>query len=228
MRTVQQGPPTILRFSFGDNGVVDNPQTVELVTLIDANAHFITPQLAVGGDLDSYDELTAKRQLAELVTSKVTHIVDTRIEWSDEEFVRTIEPDVAYLHLGIDDAGQRIPGTWFEQAVGFAREAIDQGGVVLAHCHMGINRGPSLGFAILLDLGWDPVDALNAIRDAREIANIAYAADALVWHHERRGSTPEELRADLDRLRQWRHDRELDVEEVIRLKRDQEAQRSAY
>ena len=45
---------------------------------------------------------------------------------------------------------------------------------------MGINRGPSLGFAILLHWGWDPNEAITAIRDARPIANVWYAVDALV------------------------------------------------
>ena len=54
---------------------------------------------------------------------------------------------------------------------------------MLAHCHMGINRGPSMGFAILLALGWDAEEALDAIHAARPIAFIAYAEDALRWHH---------------------------------------------
>jgi hypothetical protein len=72
---------------------------------------------------------------------------------------------------------------WFDEGVAFAREAIESDGVVLAHCHMGINRGPSMGFAILLALGWDAREALDAIHAARPIAFVAYAEDALRWHH---------------------------------------------
>lgn len=195
-----------------------------------ANASFVTETLLVGGDLDSFSEELARRQLAELVEVGVTHIVDVRVEWSDEGFVRELAPALSYLHLGVDDAGQLIPAEWFALGVASALEALESGGTVLVHCHMGINRGPSLGFAVLLALGWDPVDALTAIRGAREIANIAYAHDALAWFHGSKAGTAGPhlaLEADLERLARWRRDHELDVVEVIRQKRDEEASRSA-
>ena len=77
------------------------------------------------------------------------------------------------------------PGEWFDVAVDWSVAAIEGGGTVLTHCHMGVNRGPSLGFAVLLEQGWDPIEALDAIRTARPIAWVAYAEDALRWHHER-------------------------------------------
>ena len=49
----------------------------------------------------------------------------------------------------------------------------------MVHCHMGVNRGPSMAFAYLLDQGWDPIKALVAIRSARPIAGIIYAPDAI-------------------------------------------------
>ncbi|MEJ7774997.1 MAG: hypothetical protein WKF72_09340 [Nocardioidaceae bacterium] len=63
----------------------------------------------------------------------------------------------------------------------------DPGTKVLLHCHMGINRGPSAGVAVLLATGWDPVDAFDAVRRARPIAHVAYAADALDRHRPDRG-----------------------------------------
>jgi protein-tyrosine phosphatase len=59
--------------------------------------------------------------------------------------------------------------------------------VALTHCQMGINRGPSLGFAVLLAQGWDPAEAIAAIRAARPCANVWYAADALTWYQQRTG-----------------------------------------
>ncbi|MCV9993567.1 hypothetical protein OIU93_04550 [Paeniglutamicibacter sp. ZC-3] len=47
---------------------------------------------------------------------------------------------------------------------------------------MGINRGPSMGFAILLDRGHSPIEAFDMIRAARPQAFIAYAQDALAAH----------------------------------------------
>lgn len=186
-----------------------------------ANAAFVTPRLLVGGDLDTRDVGLAGDQLRELVEHGVTHVLDARIEWSDEDWVAENAPGIAYLHHGIDDAGQRVPAEWFEVAVCWALEALESGGTVLAHCHMGINRGPSLGFAVLLAQGWDAITAVDAIRSARPIAWVAYAEDALRWHHARRGSSPDELDHDRRRLVQWRHDNELDLEAVIRLQRSQ-------
>lgn len=193
-----------------------------------ANAHFITPQLLVGGDLD-YDTVIAIHQLLELTDAGVTHIVDVRIEASDETFVadfaRAAGVTVGYLHHGMDDAGQRVPAEWFETGVRYALDAIATGGIVLAHCHMGINRGPSLGYAVLLAQGWDPIAAIDTIRRARPIAYIDYAADALAWHHARIGSPAAVLRRDLERLYEWRRDNQLDVVDVIRKVRTEEARR---
>jgi dual specificity phosphatase 3 len=190
-------------------------------TLASADAAFVTPQLLVGGDLDTRDSALAASQLEELVRIGVTHIVDARIEWTDEHWVAETAPGITYLHHGMDDAGQQVPGSWFDVGVGFALGAIDRDGTVLTHCHMGINRGPSLGFAVLLAQGWDAVEALDAIRAARPIAWVAYAEDALRWHHARRGSTSAELDRDRRRLVQWRQDNELDLAAVIRLKRSE-------
>ena len=186
-----------------------------------ADAAFVTPHLLVGGDLDTLDDELATSQLNELVGAGVTHIVDARIEWSDEQWVSESAPGIAYLHHGMDDAGQQVPGSWFDVGVAWAIEAMEQGGTVLTHCHMGINRGPSLGFAVLLAQGWDIVEALDAIRSARPIAWIAYAEDALRWHHEGRGSERAELDRDRRRLVQWREEHDLDLHAVIRLKRSQ-------
>jgi hypothetical protein len=186
-----------------------------------ADAAFVTPHLLVGGDLDTTDNELASRQLAELLEAGVTHLVDARIEWSDEQWVAEAAPALGYLHHGMDDAGQRVPAVWFDVGVDFTLDAIEQGGTVLTHCHMGINRGPSLGFAVLLAQGWDPVEALDAIRSARPIAWVAYAEDALRWHHESLGSAPDELERDRQRVVRWRQDNELDLAAVIRLKRTQ-------
>jgi dual specificity phosphatase 3 len=196
---------------------MDHPRPPVLTT---ANAVFVTDQLLVGGDLDTRDGELAANQLQEMVEAGMTHVVDARIEWSDEDLVAELAPDVAYLHHGMDDAGQRVPDEWFDVGVSWALEAIEQGGTVLTHCHMGVNRGPSLGFAVLLAKDWGPIEALDAIRAARPIAWVAYAEDALRWHHERRSSPPGELEHDRQRLARWRADNELDLAEVIRKMRD--------
>jgi hypothetical protein len=187
--------------------------TDTLPIAVHANLHFVTPTLAVGGDLDGYDpELTAL-QITELERLGITHVIDCRLEWNDEAVFKEHLPHIAYLHHGMDDAGQDVPAEWFDTAIAF----IDQAELVLTHCHMGINRGPSLGFAVLLHQGWDPIDAIAAIRAARPVANVWYAPDALLWHHGRQGTDPTD---DLRRLKQWREDNPLDVVRVIRQQRE--------
>ena len=186
-----------------------------------ANAVFVTDRLLVGGDLDARDPDLAERQLAELVELGVTHVVDVRVEWDDFDYVAERAPDVAYLHHGMDDAGQRVPLEWFDEGVAWVLSALESGGTVLAHCHMGINRGPSLGYAVMLAQGWDPVEALDTIRRARPQAYVAYAEQALRWHHVRTGGTVEQHAADQARLKEWRRANALDLESVIRLKRQQ-------
>jgi protein-tyrosine phosphatase len=186
-----------------------------------ANAHFVTDNLLVGGDLDYRSRRLAETQLRELHDVGVTHVIDVRVEWSDQDWVAELLPGLTYFHHGIDDAGQQVPGEWFQQGVDFALGALESGGTVLSHCHMGINRGPSLGFAILLAQGWDAIEALDAIRRVRPIAFVAYAEDALHWHHHG-ADDADALARELGRLDRWRRDNDLDVESVIRLKRRQE------
>lgn len=183
-----------------------------------ANLHFVTPTLAVGGDISTLDRELSARQVEELAELGITHVIDCRQEWDDAALFADALPHLAYLHHGMDDAGQKVPAAWFEAAARWVAAA-GPDAVVLTHCHMGINRGPSLGFALLLSQGWDAVDAIAAIREARPIANVWYAEDALVWHHGRRGSDPA---LDISRVEAWRRHNPLDVVRIIRAVRMEE------
>ncbi|MDQ3612351.1 MAG: dual specificity protein phosphatase family protein [Actinomycetota bacterium] len=196
----------------------------DLPTAKFANIHFVAPQLAFGGDLSPHDAELSGQQFAEIGKLGITHVVDVRIEWSDEQTFAEQAPHVRYLHHGMDDAGQSVPPEWFEEAVSWieAAWAEDPDAVVLAHCHMGINRGPSLAFAVLLALGWEPVEAISALRSARQQANVWYAADALAWHHQRVGTDSRTAAEQHAALAAWREDNPLDVVRLIREVRDEE------
>ncbi len=191
-----------------------------------ANLHFITPQLAVGGDLSSHDPGLSRLQLAEICELGITHVVDVREEWSDAEALAQSAPHVRYLHHGMDDAGQQVPHEWFGHAVAWVEAAYEENpeAIVLTHCHMGINRGPSLGFAVLLAQGWDPVEAISAIRAARPQANVWYAADALDWHHARNGVDADTAAQERAELAAWRDGNQLDVVRMIRETNEAERQ----
>lgn len=198
--------------------------TRTLPTARHANLSFVTPRLAVGGDVSPAPH-RGGAQLDEIVDLGITHIVDVRLEWDDRSLFAVRAPHIDYLHHGMDDAGQEVPPEWFEHAVQWVELALgDPSAVVLAHCHMGINRGPSLGFAVLLAQGWDCVDAIAAIRAARPQANVWYAADALDWFHQRTGTSPETARDDHARLVAWRESNPLDVVRLIRQVRIEEGE----
>lgn len=188
-----------------------------------ANLDFITPHLATGGDLPSDDEM-ALAALEEWQRLGITHVIDNRLEWSDQDFVADVAPDIRYLHNGVDDAGQQMPDRWFDLGTEFAAQALAvPEHKVLVHCHMGINRGPSLAYAILLSAGWDAIDAIDAVRTARPIAGLGYAEDALDWHHRRSQTPPTRRRRDRVRLEEWRQANWIDVVRIIRRIRAAEA-----
>jgi hypothetical protein len=185
-----------------------------------ADVSAVTDQLWVGGDLATYDADLASAQLAELVGRGLTHVLDCREEWSDELFVDAEQPQLTYRWCGIADLGQPVGADWFDEVTGFALEALaDPGHVVLAHCHAGINRGPSAGYAVLLAQGWDPVEALEEIRSVRTFAVMAYAEDALTWVHDRRPMV-HSLEEDRARLLAWRARQRAELLDVIRLQRE--------
>ena len=188
-----------------------------------ANANFVTDFLAVGGDLDMFDDRLAIRQASDLLAiGRITHILDVRLECDDEDFWAGVQ-GLTYHWDGIDDAGQQVPDEWFDRISVWARVALlAPNARILTHCHMGINRGPSTGFAILLALGWEPVAALDAIRTARPIAYVSYAEDALRWHGDRIVASTEVRRHHRAAVAHWRLTHDLDVANVIRKIRQEE------
>lgn len=187
------------------------------------NLDFVTDRIATGGDLPQHweDAVAVVRGWQDL---GITHVIDNRQEWTDEDIVARLAPEIRYLYNGVDDAGNGQPDHWFDDGVAWARDALSGPDTkVLSHCHMGINRGPSLTYAVLLDHGFDPVDAIDAIRSARPIAGVLYAEDALNWFHRRNDIDPARRADDRRRLAQWRRDNRIDVVRIIRDIRKAEA-----
>lgn len=186
-----------------------------------ANISRITDRIWTGGDLPCHigpDAMVA--DLADITAAGITHIIDNRLEGDDGAFVAQHAPTVTYVWNGQDDAGQRMPDIWFEAGVGAALEALAQPATaVLSHCHMGINRGPSMAFAIMLATGWSPADALSAIRRARPIAGIDYSGDALDWWLRVSGTEHASARRQRAALVVWHADHPIDVVRIIRRER---------
>ena len=177
---------------------------------------WVNEQLALSGDLPA-DEGAAARKLDEWQRSGITHVMDTRGEWNDEDFVARVAPEIGYSWLGTHDNGGEQGDEWFDAGVTAARYVeMTPGSRLLVHCHMGVNRGPSMGLRILLDRGWDITEAIDHIRSARPIEAVAYAEDALDHHHRRSDKPDHKRRDDRRRLAEWRRTHPLDVVHVIR------------
>jgi len=177
--------------------------------------HITGTRLAMSGDLPRGAAARAAH-LDRWVDDGVSHIIDVRIEHSDERHVALLRPEVKYHWLGVDDDGGDQPDEWFEAGVEAGLEALgDPIARVLVHCHMGVNRGPSMAYAILLATGWHHIGALEAIRAARPIAAALYADQALAWWHRRQG-VPSAIAAQHQReLAEWCDANPVDASWVI-------------
>ncbi|MDG1266719.1 MAG: dual specificity protein phosphatase [Ilumatobacter sp.] len=163
----------------------------------------LTDQLWTGGAL-SYRPDVASGVIDIWRSVGIQAVVDTRAECSDEELVADIAPDIAYLNAGVIDGGQPMRDTWFETITAFAGEHLSSGDGVLVHCHSGINRGPSAAFAVLLTIGWDPIEAIELIRRQRPVATVSYAENALDWWHRSSGITSQDHAVIRNLFNQWR------------------------
>lgn len=172
-------------------------------------------RIFVSGDLPS-GRVDFQAKLDEWRRHGITHIVDAREEWSDEQRVAEREPDITYHWVGTHDDGSGQPDEWFAAGVEAALEAMgDPSAKVMIHCHMGVNRGPSMAFAVLLAMGWSPVDAAAAIREARPIAAILYADSALDWWQRTSGMSRSQASQQRAELAEWMRTNLVDVDWVI-------------
>ena len=172
--------------------------------------------LIISGDLPP-TRWAAEEKLQEWIDAGVTDIVDVRGEWSDEELVKELAPSIRYHYLGTHDDGTNQDHQWFHDGIAALHKALEHDdAVVMVHCHMGVNRGPSMALAFLIDQGWDPLEALDAIREARPIAGIIYARDAVEATApalEAKGHVIEDLQ---ERIQQWFQHNRIDIATIIR------------
>lgn len=184
----------------------------------------VDPRIVVSGDL-SLDPEAARRQLDEWIAAGITDIVDVRVESNDADLVADFAPGLRYHWAPTHDDGTGQPDAWFDRTVDRVLEILDADpeAKVLIHCHMGVNRAPSMAMAVLMSLGYSAVGALDAIRSARPIAGIIYSAHVLDWFHRRNGTPVEVAAADELAVRAWHDEHPLDVAAVIQAIRFAEA-----
>jgi dual specificity phosphatase 3 len=177
---------------------------------------WVTDRIIVTGDLPDH-VAAAERCLDDWVAAGVTTIVDLRGEWSDETFVADRHPHLTYVWAPTHDNGGAQSDDWFADTTERVLEqlAADPDAVVLIHCHMGVNRAPSLAMAVLLELGFTTTGALEAIRAARPIAGIIYADQAVDWFQRRIKSSDAQRHAEHHAAARWLADHPVDVSWVV-------------
>jgi hypothetical protein len=185
--------------------------------------NWVTDRIALSGDLETEWPSRGNTQLQAWVDAGITDIIDVRGECNDRRFVALNAPHVRYHWFGTHDSGRAQPDDWFADGVTAAQQLLaDPDRKVMIHCHMGVNRGPSMGFAVLLSQGHDPLEALQAIRTARPIAGIIYAEDAVAWWHRTQGTPETLIHRERRRVREWLATNDVDVAWIVsRMRRAQ-------
>ena len=122
------------------------------------NMSWVTNHLAVGGRVRPED-------ISSLGLSGVTHVIDTRSEYHDDEEALARE-NIRLLYLPTPDT---YPLTVEQLAEGakWANEAMQDGGRVLIHCEHGVGRSVLLTCATLMDEGMSARDALTLVQQKR-------------------------------------------------------------
>jgi protein-tyrosine phosphatase len=138
----------------------------DLGTESSVDLHWLTEQLAVGAAFS----MDSARHLAE--AQGIAAVIDLREEDCDEE-ERLRDAGIELLHLPTTD--QMAPGqATLDRGVEFAANHVARGNRVLIHCQGGIGRSPLLALCVLVDLGFEPLDALAHAKNCREAVSPSY------------------------------------------------------
>ena len=125
--------------------------------------HWLADGLAVGGCFPPGRETELSREHG------IGAVVDLREEERDEE-ERLAAAGIAFLHLPTRDL-EPASASMLDQGVRFVRAQIERGNKVLIHCQHGIGRAPLLALCVLVELGFEPIAALELAKEARSIVS---------------------------------------------------------
>lgn len=120
---------------------------------------FVTDRIAIGG------EITSKADVDQIVAAGITHVIDMRQEF-DDNMLNDQRIEIMWLPQ-VDDGTMRPPGQ-YRKGVEFVLAALAQPkNKVFMHCSAGLNRGPTMGYAVLRAFGLPKAEAIERIRAAR-------------------------------------------------------------
>ena len=125
------------------------------------NFHWITDDLATGGSFPG-------KRAAELAGAHgIRAVVDLRAEECDDDAL-LMSAGIRFLHLPTPDM-EPVRYDQLEKGVAFVRGVLADGGKVLIHCEHGIGRSALLTLCVLVDQGWQPLDALAHAKARRDL-----------------------------------------------------------
>lgn len=196
---------------------VDRPRRPESPATIWRQICWVNDQLAVSGDLP-FNRTAAEAHLRVWEAEGITDVFDMRGEADDSAFIHAHSDQITSHWFGVDDNGGKRNDAWFVSIVTKARQILqDPTRKVLVHCHMGVNRGPSALFAVMVATGWNHLDALRQIRNVRPIAGLIYAPDAVRWFALNELGVEETAADDMhNEVVDWLERNDLDIAYVIR------------
>lgn len=176
----------------------------------------ITNDIILSGDL-SHKFVEAKQQLAEWRDEGVTHIIDCREEWNDKQIVDEHGHGIEYIWLGTHDRGGSQHGSWYEAGWKHYQRIMEDNpqAKVMVHCHMGVNRAPSMVFYLMIREGYEPTEALSLIRTNRPIAACYYAQSAWITFAEEADISDEELADGINEIDKFFVDNQINLRETI-------------
>lgn len=114
-------------------------------------------EVIIGPDIYTGNPESAIAEYTHLLEDhRVQIILDCRIEWNDIDFFEDhFGQRAKYVHMPLDDDGK----LWSLKTIKKLRKTFDHlmtthEGPVYVHCHMGVNRGPSVALFLLEWLTW--------------------------------------------------------------------------
>jgi protein-tyrosine phosphatase len=125
------------------------------------NLSWITDHLAVGGRFPVERAEALAQELA------IRAVVDLRSEACDDAFVLK-RHGITLLHLPTDDH-HAVTQPMLEDGVAFVRPHLDRGERVLIHCEHGIGRSATLALCVLVERGYEPLEALELSKTKRAL-----------------------------------------------------------
>jgi protein-tyrosine phosphatase len=133
-------------------------QSIHLPLPDKLNMSWVTKHLAVGGRIRPED-------IKALNLVGVTHVIDTRSEYCDDEQALQTE-GIELLYLPTPDT-YPLTVEQLHQGAAWAQERIKNGGRVLIHCEHGVGRSVLLTCAVLVYGGMHAHDALQLVQQKR-------------------------------------------------------------